>query len=102
MDKLDKRILSVLSAIAFLIMFIEAMMIPVLPQILEELNYSITPAELSWIITGYLLVAAISMPVLAKLRDIYGKKRILLISVIIYAFSVSLSGFQIIYTNLVI
>jgi len=102
MNKQEKKILFVLSAMSFIIMYIEAMMIPALPQILMELDYSISPAVLSWIITGYLLMAAISMPILAKLGDRYGKKLILLISIIIYAFSVSLSGFQTIYINLII
>lgn len=102
MNKNEKAMLLVLSASSFIIMYTEAMMIPALPQILSELNYSITPSKLSWIITGYLLMAAISMPVLAKLGDRFGKKLIMIISLSVYAISVSLSGFQIIYTNLVI
>jgi MFS family permease len=83
-------------------MYTEAMMIPALPQILAELNYSISSSSLAWIITSYLLVAATTMALLAKLSERYGRKNILLLSVLIYLISVSLSGFQVFYTNLVI
>jgi MFS family permease len=74
-------------------MYVEAMMIPALPQIFSELNYSVNMVIISWIITIYLLVATISMPVFGKLGEIYGKKKMLMLALLIYSFSVSLSGF---------
>ncbi|MGC8496803.1 MAG: MFS transporter [Thermoplasmata archaeon] len=102
MNHKEKQILLILSFTSFLIMYTEAMMIPALPQILSELNYSISSSSLAWIITSYLLVAATTMALLAKLSERYGRKNILLLSVMIYLISVSLSGFQVFYTNLII
>ncbi|MEM0163989.1 MAG: MFS transporter [Thermoplasmata archaeon] len=102
MNSKEKRILLILSFTSFLIMYTEAMMIPALPQILAELNYSISSSSLAWIITSYLLVAATTMALLAKLSERYGRKVILLLSILIYLISVSLSGFQVFYTNLII
>lgn len=102
MNSNEKRILLILSFTSFLVMYTEAMMIPALPQILSELNYSISASSLSWIITSYLLVATATMALLAKLSERYGRKKILLLSLLIYLISVSLSGFQVFYTNLII
>jgi len=102
MNPYEKRLLLTLSFTAFLVMYTEAMMIPALPQILAELNYTITSSSLAWIITSYLLVATTTMALLAKMGEKYGKKNILMLSLFVYLVSVSLSGFQTIYTNLII
>jgi len=47
----------------------------------------------SWILTAYLITGAVMTPIAGKLSDIYGKKRILLIIMIIYAIGVSIAGF---------
>jgi len=47
----------------------------------------------SWILTAYLITGAVMTPIAGKLSDIYGKKRILLITMIIYAIGVSIAGF---------
>jgi MFS family permease len=47
----------------------------------------------SWILTTYLVSGAVMTPIAGKLSDIYGKKKILLIIMAIYAVGVSLSGF---------
>ena len=47
----------------------------------------------SWILTAYLVSGAVMTPIAGKLSDIYGRKKILLIIMVIYAVGVSLSGF---------
>jgi MFS family permease len=47
----------------------------------------------SWILTAYLITGAVMTPIAGKLSDVYGKKRILLIIMIIYAIEVSIAGF---------
>jgi len=47
----------------------------------------------SWILTAYLITGAVMTPIAGKLSDVYGKKRILLIIMIIYAIGVSIAGF---------
>jgi len=99
----DKRkLIFILSAIAFLVMYIEAMLIPSMPDILYQTNYSISYAEISWVITIYLLTATVSMPLFGKLSDMFGRKKVLLISLIIYSISVSLAGYSQTFTELII
>ncbi|MFD6515133.1 MFS transporter [Rhodococcus sp. NPDC060176] len=51
--------------------------IPLLPQIGQRLE--ITPAQLNWVLASYLLSTVICVPVLAKLGDKYGHRRLVLI-----------------------
>ncbi|MFG2497647.1 MFS transporter [Streptomyces sp. NPDC048441] len=48
-----------------------------LPSILDT-----TPSNASWVITATLLSAAVATPVAGRLGDMYGKRRILLVSVV--------------------
>lgn len=52
--------------------------VPLLPDIAEHL--SITDGDLNWFEAAQLLLAAIIVPIFAKLGDMFGHKRILLIS----------------------
>src|SRR5918911_5201712 len=47
----------------------------------------------SWILTAYLISGAVMTPIAGKLSDIYGRKKILLIIMVIYAIGVSTAGF---------
>ena len=55
-----------------------SLLVPVLPRLAAELHTSATSAE--WLLTATLLTGAISVPVLGRLGDLYGKKRILVVS----------------------
>src|ERR687884_7098 len=48
----------------------------------------------SWILTAYLVSGAVMTPIAGKLSDIYGRKKILLIIMVIYAVGVCLAGFS--------
>ncbi|HWK19413.1 MAG TPA: MFS transporter [Microbacteriaceae bacterium] len=52
--------------------------VPLVPQLVDHLG--ITDAEFNWFEAGQLLVSALSVPLLAKLGDMFGHKRMLLIS----------------------
>lgn len=52
--------------------------VPLVPQLVDHLG--ITDAEFNWFEAGQLLVAALSVPLLAKLGDMFGHKRMLLVS----------------------
>ncbi|WP_396655711.1 MFS transporter [Microbacterium sp.] len=54
---------------------LQAMIIPVLPTIQHELGTS--AREVSWVLSAYLMAAAVAMPVVGRLGDVHGKKRIL-------------------------
>lgn len=84
------KTLAILSSIATLVMYTETMLVPSLPHIISEFNlsYSISP----WILTTYLIVGAVMTPVTSSLAEIYGKKKILLIVMGVYAAGVILGG----------
>ena len=83
---------AILSSVATMIMYAETMLIPAIPTLIKE--FGITYSTSSWILTTYLLTGAVMTPIAGKLSDIYGKKRILLIIMTVYAAGVSIAGFS--------
>ena len=82
--------LAILSSIGLITNYAETMLLPGIPDIIKDfhINYSMS----SWILTAYLISGAVMTPITGKLSDIYGKKKILLILMIIYAIGVTLGG----------
>jgi MFS family permease len=72
-------------------MYAETMLIPAIPDLINYFHVSYSMS--SWILTAYLVSGAVMTPIAGKLSDIYGRKKILLIIMVIYAVGVSLSGF---------
>src|SRR5919202_3681507 len=92
-DKIPRsawKTLAILSSIATLVMYTETMLVPSLPNIISEFNlsYSLSP----WILTTYLVVGAVMTPITSSLAEIYGKKKILLVVLGIYAAGVTVGG----------
>jgi EmrB/QacA subfamily drug resistance transporter len=56
----------------------QTMIVPALPTLQRDLGT--TTAWATWLLTGFLLVAAVATPILGKLGDQYGKERLLVIS----------------------
>ncbi|MDO7881463.1 MFS transporter [Salinibacterium soli] len=57
--------------------------VPIIPDLVEHLG--IRDADFNWFEAAQLLLSAIVVPVLAKLGDMYGHKRILLVSTVLTA-----------------
>ncbi|HMH09289.1 MAG TPA: MFS transporter, partial [Candidatus Nitrosopolaris rasttigaisensis] len=85
------KILVILSCLATMVMYAETMLIPAIPDLIKDFHVSYSMS--SWILTAYLITGAVMTPIAGKLSDIYGKKRVLLIIMIIYAIGVSIAGF---------
>jgi len=88
-------VLLLLASIAIMVMYVESMALPSLPKVMSA--YGLTTAQTSlasWIITIYLVVGAVSIPIFGKLGDIYGKKKMLVIAMTIYTIAVTLTGFS--------
>jgi EmrB/QacA subfamily drug resistance transporter len=49
-------------------------------------------AQYSWIFTAYMLAATISIPLYGKLGDVYGKRRLLLVSIFVFLAGSALCG----------
>jgi MFS family permease len=84
------KVLAILSCIATMVMYAETMLIPAIPDLIKDFHVSYSMS--SWILTAYLVSGAVMTPIAGKLSDIYGRKKILLIIMVVYAMGVSLSG----------
>lgn len=74
--------LAILSSIGLVIIYGETMIIPAIPDLVQDfdIQYNTT----AWILTTYLIAGAVATPIAGKLSDIYGKKKILIVILIIY------------------
>jgi MFS family permease len=64
-------------------MFDETMILPAIPDFIRDFNISYGTS--SWLLSAYIIAAAVMTPIAGKLSDIYGKKKILLIVMAVYA-----------------
>jgi MFS family permease len=71
-------------------MYGETMLIPAIPHMIEDFDISYITS--SWILTAYLIAGAVITPIIGKVSDIYGKKKILLILIVIYSLGTLLGG----------
>lgn len=95
------KLLVILSSIATMVMYVETMLIPAIPDLINDFNVSYGTS--SWILTTYLISGAVATPIVGKLSDVYGKKKVLLLVMLIYAIGVSCAGFASnIYTLLLV
>ncbi|MEO9320842.1 MAG: MFS transporter [Nitrososphaera sp.] len=87
-DKLDSGraawlTLAILSGLGLIVMFDETMILPAIPDFIREFNISYSTS--AWLLSAYIIAAAVMTPIGGKLSDIYGKKKILLIIMGVYA-----------------
>jgi MFS family permease len=84
------KTLALLSSIATMVMYAETMLVPSLPNIINEfsLPYSVSP----WILTTYLIAGAVMTPVASSLANMHGKKKVLLWIMVVYGAGVVLGG----------
>jgi MFS family permease len=75
--------LIVLSSLALIAMYGETMLIPAIPILVKDFKIQYNTS--SWILTAYLIAGAVMTPIIGKLSDIYGKKKILMLVMVIYS-----------------
>jgi MFS family permease len=92
--------LAILGSSILITMYGETMLLPAIPDIITEFNISYNTS--SWILTAYLIAGAVMTPIAGKLSDIYGRKKIVLIIMIIYIIGISLGGLSSNITILII
>jgi MFS family permease len=85
------RTLIILSCLGLIVMFDETMILPAIPDFIRD--YNITYSTSSWLLSAYIIAAAVMTPIGGKLSDIYGKKKILLIVMAIYAIGIMAGRF---------
>ena len=75
------KTLLILACLGLIVMFDETMILPAIPDFIREFN--ITYSESSWLLSSYIIAAAVMTPIGGRLSDIYGKKKILLIVMVL-------------------
>jgi EmrB/QacA subfamily drug resistance transporter len=60
----------------------QTMVVPALPELQQELDTSTT--WVTWVLTAFLLSAAVLTPILGKLGDRFGKERLLVASLVVF------------------
>jgi MFS family permease len=86
------RALLALTATVLLVSYVETMILPGVPIIQKDLSTTATIA--SWITSIVLLVGAIVSPLFGKFGDLYGKKKIIIITLAFYTAGVAIAGFS--------
>ncbi len=86
------RVMLILAGLVTLVLYIEGMLTPSLPTIARD--FSVSSGQASLILSSYIITGVALSPVVGKLGDIYGKKRMLGIVLIVYAVCVSVTGFS--------
>ncbi len=61
-----------------------------LPKIMA--NFGATVDQIEWVITGYMISFAISMPATTWLREVFGLKRVFIASLVLFCFGSALCG----------
>ncbi|HTS33756.1 MAG TPA: MFS transporter [Thermoplasmata archaeon] len=91
--KAARSAMIVLAVMAMMVTYVETMVIPAFKSFV--LFFDNAPATtVVWIVSAYLLVGTVATPIFGKLGDKYGKKRMLVIVMALYALAVSLAGFS--------
>jgi MFS family permease len=96
-DKVNDRIstsawktLAILGSTILITMYGETMLLPAIPDIIREFNISYDTS--AWILTSYLIAGAVMTPIGGKLSDIYGRKKMVILIMIVYIVGISLGG----------
>jgi MFS family permease len=71
-------IVTVLCFAGIVVSVMQTLVVPLIPQLPAMLHTS--AADSSWVVTSTLLAGAVATPVMGRLGDMYGKRRILLVS----------------------
>ena len=76
------RSLLILSFSALAFSLAQTMLIPALGELTDQLGTD--ASGIAWVLTGYLLAAAVATPVAGRLGDMFGKRRLLVISLLLF------------------
>ncbi|HAG10879.1 MAG TPA: MFS transporter [Desulfotomaculum sp.] len=89
-DKLQVAVLAALSSVAFIMVLGNSLLIPVLPEIKSALR--LTQLKVSLLITLFSVPAGLVIPLAGFLSDRYGRKKVIIPSLILYGLGGVLAG----------
>ena len=84
------RVITGIMLCIFLASLDQTVVIPAVPAIAGDLNVF---GHLSWIVTAYLLTSTAATPIIGKLSDIYGRRALLLPSLVLFIAASMACGF---------
>ncbi|WP_328416269.1 MFS transporter [Streptomyces violaceus] len=77
----SNAVVGVLAFAGIVVSLMQTLVIPIVPELPRYLDAS--PSDAAWAITATLLAAAVATPVVGRLGDMFGKRRLLLVSVVL-------------------
>jgi MFS family permease len=83
--------LGILSSTLLVVFFSETMLLPAIPEIMND--FRIPYGTAAWIFSSYLIVAAVMTPIAGKISDLYGKKKVLLVLLVLYVSGITAGAF---------
>jgi EmrB/QacA subfamily drug resistance transporter len=72
------RTLTILAGATMAFALAQTMVVPALPEIQRQFGAS--PGDATWVLTAFLLTASVATPLFGRLGDMYGKERLLLVT----------------------
>src|SRR5919109_3181567 len=82
--------LAILGSTILITFYGETMLLPAIRDIITDFHISYSTS--SWILTAYLISAAVATPIAGKLSDIYGRKKMVIIILVVYIIGISAGG----------
>jgi EmrB/QacA subfamily drug resistance transporter len=76
------RTLMILGVAALSYALAQTTLVPAIPELMRALHTD--EAGVSWTLTGYLVAAAVFTPLVGRLGDIYGKRRLLVVALVAF------------------
>ena len=90
--KYANRIMLLLAGVVLVVLYIEGMLTPSLPTI--QSDFGVDTGQVTLIISAYAAAGVALSPVIGKLGDIYGKRKIMVGVMFTYAAAVTVTGFS--------
>ncbi|MBE3204384.1 MFS transporter [Frankia sp. CH37] len=75
-----RGVVGVLAGAGIMVSLMQTLVIPLIPRLPELLDTSVS--NTSWVITATLLTSAVATPLLGRLGDLYGKRRLMLVALL--------------------
>jgi MFS family permease len=74
-------VVAVLALAGIVVSLMQTLVIPIVPELPRLLNAE--PSDTAWAVTATLLAASVATPVVGRLGDMFGKRRMLLLSIVL-------------------
>ncbi len=86
------RVMLLLAGVVLVVLYIEGMLTPSLPTI--QRDFGVDAGQVTLVISAYAAAGVALSPVIGKLGDIYGKRKVMIAVMFTYAAAVTVTGFS--------